>query len=366
MQRAIGRIEVPPAGPSNSIPGQPHHRAHNVRVATSLGSLVSLLLMAGIGLWPNESLAQCAKPVPLQSLGKEIEAARQAYFLAEFWQALDRLKAAEEQLGCLNAVVSPEDLRALYSLKGTVHINVEQAEDARRSLNRAAAVSSTTEWDQELGNRGKTLFLDVKATQLTHEPGPLLLSFKGAVGYEIAVDGKQLATGTTLDGLYPGEHFLQYRKDKGGWEGRWVSFLGAPPWIPELTETGEVTVQRAAGKSKPTFMSRVHWKPGLYIAGGTGALALGAGVVSLVASSQASTILDNLSDTETLPDSYDTYATRANVSAIVAASSAGAAVISAGLAFLLPAPHDATAQLYVSPRVDERGSGAVLALQWKW
>ena len=305
--------------------------------------------------------AGCEKPISATDLGKELEAARQSYFLAEFWQALDRLNALEARLGCTTAVISPEDLRSFYALKGTVHLNVDQQPDARKALNRAAVVMPTVEWDQELGNRGKTLFIDLKAAQLTLEPGPLLLSWRGAEGYEIAVDGKKRAKGETLDGLYPGEHFLQYRKPGEGWTGRWVSFPGVPPWVPELTGQGEVVVQQADGKAGGGLKSHIRWKPGLYIAGGSVLVAAGSGVVSLVSSAQASTLLENLGENETLPDSYDTYATRANVGAGLAIGFGATALISTGVAFFLPT-HKAPVAAVLQPSP----SGLTMTLAWKW
>jgi len=305
--------------------------------------------------------AGCEKPISVTDLGRELEAARQSYFLAEFWQALDRLNALEERLGCTSGVISPEDLRSFYALKGTVHLNVEQQPEARKALNRAAVVMPTVEWDQELGNRGKTLFIDLKAAQLTLEPGPLLLSWRGAEGYEIAVDGKKRAKGETLDGLYPGEHFLQYRQSGEGWTGRWVSFPGGPPWIPALTGQGDVVVQQADGRAGTGLKSHIRWKPGLYIAGGSALLAAGSGVVSLVSSAQASTLLENLGTDETLPDSYDTYATRANVGTGLAIGFGATAVISTGLAFFMPT-HKGSVAAVLQPGP----SGVTMTLAWSW
>jgi hypothetical protein len=324
-----------------------------------------LLLLACVR--PEGASAACEKASSLKELAADVELARQSYFLAEFWQSLEHLKGVEARLACLGSVLPAGDLRAIYALKGTVLLNVNQPEEARKALSRAAIVSPSMDWDPELGSRGKTLFLEVKAAQLGKEPGALLLAWRGGDGYELAVDGKQQATGKTLDGLYPGEHFVQSRKGGGAWTGAWVGFPENPPWVPALSDKGEVLVQKASGDGKfGALKSHIHWKPGLYIAGGALVAALGTSAVGVISSSQAAAVLDSLAADEPLPDTYDVYATRANISAIASASCAGVAVVSTALAFFLPEKKSQSAQLWLAPTQINGEPGAMVALQIRW
>ncbi len=130
-------------------------------------------------------------------------------FFVKYEEALNRLKRAEDSLPCLVDPLGRVSLGRLYLYKGVALFFLEKTVESRAAFEQALVLDRRVRWDEQFGDLPKELFLEAKEAVIEYPKGNLRIPTDLKPGAMVYVDGDPYESGTTVEDISVGFHFVQ-------------------------------------------------------------------------------------------------------------------------------------------------------------